>query len=494
MLINPYLKFFYSPAARKKLKNSISDFYSFDADYFSKLLVSQKPDFWLKNGERMALGLFKAASSRVPAYKDFLKKNKINPLKIKTIRDFKQLPVISKETYLKKYPLEQLCWDGKLEKNTLLSVSSGSSGKPFFWPRGNNLELETSISHELILRDIFDADRLPTLFVNTFSMGIYIAGIITLNSVLRVAQKSYPITVIPPGINMDEILRIIREMSPKFHQTIISGYPPFVKDMIEKGEADGIDWKKIKIKFLFATEGFSESWRDYILEKIGAKDALTTSCNIYGSADAGILGHETPSCIKIRRKGDRFLDHTLVQYNPLLKYYEAVGGELIFSAYGGIPLVRYNIGDRGEIYDCREINRNSSGWKLPFMKVFGKSGQATSLYGVNIYPEHVKAALAGNNALSEFITGKFVLERKYKQNQDQYLAVNVELKENIKKPANLENDIQKEIMSSLSKYNLEYSRLYQAIQEKANPAIILWPHNHHQYFNSSAVKHRWKIN
>jgi phenylacetate-CoA ligase len=224
---------------------------------------------------------------------------------------------------------------------------------------------------------------------------------------------------------------------------------------------------------------------------VGAKDALRSSLNIYGSADAGILGHETPLSIKIRRQGDRFSDHTLVQYNPLFKYYEEVGGELVFSAYGGIPLVRYNIGDRGSVYNYEEIvsSPSKSDWKLPFLKVLGKSGQAASLYGVNIYPEHIKAALTGN----KFITGKFVLEKKYKNNQDQYLAVNVELKENIKKSVNLADDIQKEIMSSLSRYNLEHNRLYQAIQEKAKPSIILWPHSHPKYFNPKAIKHRWKV-
>lgn len=494
-MINPYLKFFYKPNLRNQLANGVNAFQYFDADYFLKLLKSKDPSFWQKSGEKMSLGLFRAAAAKVPAYKNFLKRNKINPDKIKSIGDFRQLPQVNKENYLKCYPSEELCWDGELEKNTLLSVSSGSSGKPFFWPRSNNLELETSILHELMLKDIFDADKNTTLFINTFSMGIYIAGVITLNSVLRTAQKSYPITVIAPGINTDEIIRIVKEMSPKFYQTIISGYPPFVKDMVEKGESEGINWKKIKIKFLFATEGFSELWRDYILEKVGAKDALRSSCNIYGSADAGILGHETPLSIEIRRRGDRLLDHTLVQYNPLLKYYEEVRGELIFSAYGGIPLVRYNIGDRGNVYNYEEMASAFGGWKLPFLKVLGKSGQTTSLYGVNIYPEHVKAALMGNHILSEYITGKFVLEKKFKENQDQYLAVNIELKKNIKKPLHLEDDIQKEIINAFKKYNLEYNRLSESIRDKAKPAVILLSNSHpkySQFFNPRAIKHRWK--
>jgi phenylacetate-CoA ligase len=233
-MLNPYLKLFYKAKA-------IKSFDEFDAGYFSRLLVSEEPAFWQKAGEKMALSLFRSASRRVPAYVDFLEKRKVNPEKIKTIGDFKHLPVTTKENYFKKYPLEDLCWDGNLEKNDIFSVSSGSSGAPFFWPRGKNLELETAISHELFLRDIFGIDKQKTLFIVTFSMGIYIAGVITASAVSQIAQKGYPLVVITPGINMDEILRIAREMSPKFSQTIIAGYPPFVKDVIERGEGGGID-------------------------------------------------------------------------------------------------------------------------------------------------------------------------------------------------------------------------------------------------------------
>ncbi len=42
---------------------------------------------WQKRGETRALELFHAAAERVPAYKDFLKKNKVKPDEIKIIND-----------------------------------------------------------------------------------------------------------------------------------------------------------------------------------------------------------------------------------------------------------------------------------------------------------------------------------------------------------------------------------------------------------------------
>jgi phenylacetate-coenzyme A ligase PaaK-like adenylate-forming protein len=54
-----------------------------------------KPErYWIKRGEKMALRLFRQMAERVPAYKDFLRKNKVKPEKINTIKDFKLVPPV----------------------------------------------------------------------------------------------------------------------------------------------------------------------------------------------------------------------------------------------------------------------------------------------------------------------------------------------------------------------------------------------------------------
>src|ERR1700751_5472933 len=86
-------------------------------------------------GQRKALKTFHQAATRVPAYKDFLDKNSINPKKIKTLSDFANVPTVTKENYLRLYPLKDLMWDGNEFNGDFISVSSGSSGEPFFWLR-----------------------------------------------------------------------------------------------------------------------------------------------------------------------------------------------------------------------------------------------------------------------------------------------------------------------------------------------------------------------
>src|SRR3989344_5952796 len=88
--------------------------------------LKRKPEhYWIKKGEKRALQLFSLMAQRVPAYKDFLKKNNINAEKIKTINDFKHVPTIDKDNYLRIYPLEKLCWDGELKaKQWVFSTTS----------------------------------------------------------------------------------------------------------------------------------------------------------------------------------------------------------------------------------------------------------------------------------------------------------------------------------------------------------------------------------
>ena len=73
--------------------------------------IAQKTEkYWFKYSQKRVMQLFFQMAERVPAYKDFLLKNRIDPNKIKTIDDLKLVPPINKNNYLRYYPLELLCW------------------------------------------------------------------------------------------------------------------------------------------------------------------------------------------------------------------------------------------------------------------------------------------------------------------------------------------------------------------------------------------------
>lgn len=489
-----------------------------DLKKFRAALDKKEAKFWSKEGEKMALYLFGMASVRVPAYRDFLKINKINPTKIKTIADFSQLPLVNKKNYLLKYPLEKLCWDGEIASSDMISLSSGSSGKPFFWLRNKEQEQETILDHELFLVDSFGINKYSTLFIVSFSMGMWVAGTLTYRATQDIASR-YKMTVITPGINKNDVLNIIKTLSFKYEQIIIAGYPPFVKDIVDGGETNGIDWKKLKVKFLFAAEAFSEEWRDHMYKQVGAKNPLKDSLNIYGTADALILGHETPAAILIRRLANKNKDGlykdlfkydarvpTLVQYKPFSKYFESTDGNLLFSAFSGIPLVRYEIGDSGDIIpyenmvatlkkyhvDLQEESKSAgiSSWRLPFLYVYGRNDLTATLYGINIYPENIRDALTKED-ISEKISGKFVMATRNDKQMNQYLDMVVELRDGVvKNSLNLERKIKDITVKVLKQKNNEYNELYKSLGSRAEPHVRLCQYGHKDYF-PLGVKQRW---
>src|SRR3989344_769537 len=110
----------------------------------------------IRAGAKSALVLFQRAAKEVPAYRDFLTQHGVHPKKIKTVDDFVHVPVMQKADYLRQYPMKDLVFPGAPANLHTLSASSGSTGKPYLWPRGEVHELEGALIHETILSLFFD--------------------------------------------------------------------------------------------------------------------------------------------------------------------------------------------------------------------------------------------------------------------------------------------------------------------------------------------------
>lgn len=471
-------------------------------------------------GRDMALTLFHEMAERVPAYKDFLAERGINHHAIKTDEDFLTVPWIDKENYIKRYPLAERCWDGQLQA-PIISASSGSSGQSTYWPRSNAIELETSYIYELFLSQVYDIANRKTLLINGFSMGIYIGGTFTLNCCMRLAQKGYPLTIMTPGINLEEILRSVHELGDQYDQIIMSGYPPFVRDILDEGIKRGIDWKKLRMRFYFASESLSEDFRKHIFEMAGVSkdDYYTASLNLYGTADAAIAGHEMPLGTYLRTlfsahpaRNRDFFGKTYVpslnQYHPYFKHFEIDNGELLFSSRdNAVPMVRYNIHDRGGIlrfndavelaetfgHSLSEIKKHVPAnmlWRLPFVYLFGRSDFTVTLYGLNVYPENIRSVME-TDELIDLTTGKFVLETaNHPEDQSQYLLVHIELREGIKPSASLEKLFADHLQKGLRHKNSEYNHLFSTIGKKARPVVDLREYQDVTYFQRR-TKQQW---
>lgn len=422
---------------------------------------------------------------------------------------------MNKPNYMQAYPLPERCFGGSLKGSDRVAVSSGSTGQPTFWPRSAVYERDVAVRFEQVFHDSFRAHERSTLAVVCFALGNWVGGLFTTSCCWHLAQKGYPLMVATPGNNKAEIFRVVKELAPHFEQTVLLGYPPFVKDVIDAGVAEGLDWAKFKPKLVFAGEVFSEEWRSLILTRIGSSSTCFDSASLYGTADGGVLGNETPLSIAIRRWlanhpeaarnlfGESRLP-TLVQYDPINRFFETHEGTLVVSCENSVPLVRYHIADKGGLigFDEMWLFLNSQGIHshgelgldidfqprhLPFVYVFGRVDFTVSYYGANIYPENVAVGLERPEFMA-WLTGKFVLETQENQDGDKFLHIAVELLPGLEPDGRMVPRIAESVRTQLLRLNSEFAHYIPP--ERQLPTISLQLFADPGYF-PVGVKHRY---
>lgn len=303
----------------------------------------------------------------VPAYKKFLQQSGVRASDIRTLDDLCKVPPIDKNNYLRASNYNDLFWNGSLRFSHILTSTSGSTGEPFYFARSHAVDEQSALVHERFLLQSSLQKTRPTLVIVCFGMGVWIGGLITYQAFELLGKRGHPVSIITPGINKTEILKILRRLAPRYDQVILAGYPPFIKDVIDAAIEDGIDMAGRRMGIILAAEAFSERFRDYIATKTGIKNVYTDIMNIYGSADLGTMAAETPLSILVRRiaKEDDVLfaslfgqitkTPTLAQFDPSVTCFEEHDGQLFVSGDSAMPLVRYAIGDNGGVLSFSEI-------------------------------------------------------------------------------------------------------------------------------------------
>jgi phenylacetate-CoA ligase len=483
-------------------------------------LKTKPAEYWEKQGEKTVLRLFHFVAETVPAYRKFLQEHKISPEKIKTISDFKNLPLIDKNSYLRRYPYIDLFPYRNLSIATTVSATSGSTGEPFYFPRGEDQDFQYEHVAEVFLRDQFEIDKKKTLAVIGFGLGIWIGGIFTYKVLNKLSQKGYQLTVVPVGTHKDLFLKSVKKFGSLYDQIILMGYPPLVKDLIDEGRDYGIRWSDYRVRILTAAEGFSEKFRDYLAKTAFLKNPVNDTINIYGTVELGTMAHETAFTNLIRKfaaddqKVFRTLfpnaNHlpTLAQYYPYFVYFEEADGEVVSSGYGSaIPLIRYRFPDIGGVIKFEEMIQRlkycgvdiyteakkhkiaEKIMKLPFVYIYGRADYAIILRGANIYPGEIRHAL-DHKSLHQFVTGKFTMIKREDRNLNEYFEVNVELKKGIKASKRLSTKILSVLIEDLRQHNSEFNDQYTSNPKRTTPKVILWPYNHPKYF-TSGLKQKW---
>jgi phenylacetate-coenzyme A ligase PaaK-like adenylate-forming protein len=463
--------------------------------------------------QQRALALFTSVAATVPAYQAFLAEHGVDPSAVRTADDFRALPLLSKDNYLRRHPLPQLCRGGELVGCDMIAVSSGSTGEPTFWPRSVADEFAVATRFEQVFHDSFHADQRTTLAVVCFALGTWVGGMYTASCCRHLSAKGYPITVITPGSNVEEILRVVTALGPQFEQVVLLGYPPFLKSVVDTGLARGVPWPDYRVKLVLAGEVVSEEWRTLVGELLGGGELCFDSASLYGTADAGVLATETPLSIRIRRYlaahpaaarelfGEPRLP-TLAQYDPRSRLFETHDGTLLFTGDNGIPLIRYHIADTGGLTPFEEMlafladhgfdpvagfDTGRQIRELPFVHVFGRSQFTVSYFGANIYPENVTVGLE-QSPVAVWVTGKFVMEAREDDDHDRHLAIAVELAPGVAGTEEMRRAIALSIAGQLRRLNSEFA--HYTPPDHQLPQVSLHPSGDPDYF-PPGVKHRY---
>lgn len=371
-----------------------------------------------------AIELFHTVYESSKAYRHFIDSQGLSARDIRKPADYLRIPLTDKHNYIKKYPFEDRLYAGKSPSDYyMICSSSGTSGEPTFWPRDITIDNALERKKEALYEEHFQISKKKTLCVVTFGLGVWTAGMLT-------AKLSWPVantnkfTVVTPGIHIDTTLGLIKGLSTYYDQTILVGYPPFLTDLVERAEESKIPLKRFHTKLLYTSEYVSERWRNEMAKRVSGTASRYDIVSFYACSDTGIIGAENRGAIDLLEmcETDAGLCQTLfgslqtpslAHYDPAKKYIEAIDGEIVITANQPMPLIRYNIHDRGGVTDSG-IMRNqlkSRNRKPPeglqsgsYVFVFGRI-DAVKLTA-NIYIEDIRYCLERSHVAKK-LTGHF---------------------------------------------------------------------------------------
>jgi phenylacetate-CoA ligase len=468
---------------------------------------------------KRSLKLFKKAAKNLPAYRKFVVKHGVNPDKIKRIEDYATVPITTKKDYLQPTLRKDLLWSADRQHPLWFCSTSGSTGEPYYFPRRDELAARGSYFVEDFL-NYSSHGKGSTLVLMGFGMGVWIGGLITLRSFEIAADRlQTPISFLPTGYNKTEVFKALKKLSPEFDQTILVGYPPFIKEVVDEAKGEGIDLSKLNMRLMFAAEAFTETFRKYVCEKAGITNLHLDTLNIYGSADMGAMAYETPLSILVRQLAldDALLYQdifgqiektpTLAQYNPEFIEFEQVDGQLVLNSDGALPLLRYAIGDHGGVFSYDDIRKIFKRYRIdlakevkkagiahtirkqPFVFVYERTDLSATLHGIIIYPEFIKEGLL-TPALTASFTERFTMSTKHDIHHNQFIQVNVELQKGVEPSEKLEHLALKAVRKSMIEKSSEFAEVSRSKASQNLIQIVVWPNGHPRYF-AAGTKQKW---
>ncbi len=345
-------------------------------------------------GMLRAHAVYLKAKDHCPAYRSFLESEGARKNGRWKLSD---LPITTKDNYVRKYSLVDRCYYGKLPSaGVVIDESSGSSGVPNNWVRSaeerEDVKRILQLNYQLIYRDS------GCILLNCFALGPWATG---MNVSMSLVDVGILKSIGPDQKKLENSL----ELFGADYRYLIFGYPPFIKSFVD---TTGLDLRKYRMDLIVGGEGISEPLRTHLLQY------FQTVISSYGASDLEInIGVETDLTINLRRlcMKDRNLSQMLFgrELPPMIFQYNALDyivettpdGELVFSIgrqTSAAPKLRYNLHDLGGVMthaqlrerlasngiDISQLARLQS--RFPVLFVYGRSDLTVPFYGAKVYP------------------------------------------------------------------------------------------------------------
>ena len=373
-----------------------------------------------------AIDVAREAATASVAYRRLLQEHGIGAAELAGKLRLADLPVLTKANTFGRFSLDELARPIATELLADVLTSSGRSGSHFGYRLTARKEYEAaSFGIDLGLQDAFDVDQLPTLLVNCLPMGVVFC--------------SRAVTVANVSVREDMACAILRDVGPRFKQTLLCTDPLFVRRLIDQGRSAGVDWPALNTSVIVGEEMLVEAQRDYIAARLGIDldgGGHRTVASSFGVGELGLnLLFESRDTIRIKRAARRVPEIAAILrgddagtlpsvfcFAPQRLCLEVLApdaagwGQLCITVLGKgsvIPLPRFATGDVARLLDSAELAQacQLSGTAAPWLPVVLVRGRAADHTASSVSVEAVKELLYADHALADLLTGAFYLHQ-----------------------------------------------------------------------------------
>lgn len=318
--------------------------------------------------------------SNVPFYKRSFDAAGVAPGMITSLEDLQKLPFTTKQDMRDSYPYGLFA--APMDEVVRIHASSGTTGKPTVV---GYTKKDIATWSELMARSFVAAGaHKGDIIHNAYGYGLFTGGLGAHYGAEQLGASVIPIS----GGNTKRQIMIMQD----FGSTVLTCTPSYSLFMAEEAQAEGIDFKKLKLRVgIFGAEPWSEEMRLEIESKLNL-----SAIDIYGLSE--IMGPGVAiECIEAKRGLHMWEDHfipEIIDPDSGQRLPEGERGELVITTITkqGIPLIRYRTRDITSLtYEPCICGRTHA----RITRMCGRSDDMLIIRGVNVFPSQIEAVLVG---------------------------------------------------------------------------------------------------